>query len=209
MDKKLELHKILVVSTCFVVLLFVGIFFINNTKDLGSRVSINTDNQPTIGNPYAKVHLIIFEDLLCTHCQELTKRCYRRLKEEYIDTGKVRCSIIPLSFIEGSEKLANTALFIYDNYPNLFFSYLEKLGQRSIEDPLICANELGIDEKILKESIANNKYRKHLEENILVAEKIIGYDLAIPAIYINGRYIDSLSYYTLKEELNKELEDNE
>ena len=40
-----------------------------------------------VGNQNAKISIIAFESLTCSHCANFHKDVYPQLKEEYIDTG--------------------------------------------------------------------------------------------------------------------------
>ena len=44
----------------------------------------------TVGNNDAKITIIAFESLTCSHCANFHKNVYPQLKEEYIDTGLVK-----------------------------------------------------------------------------------------------------------------------
>ena len=41
----------------------------------------------TVGNKDAKITIIAFESLTCSHCANFHKDVYPQLKEEYLDTG--------------------------------------------------------------------------------------------------------------------------
>ena len=41
----------------------------------------------TVGNKDAKITIIAFESLTCSHCANFHKNVYPQLKEEYLDTG--------------------------------------------------------------------------------------------------------------------------
>ena len=44
----------------------------------------------TVGNEDAKITIIAFESLTCSHCANFHKNVYPQLKEEYLDTGLVK-----------------------------------------------------------------------------------------------------------------------
>ncbi len=43
-----------------------------------------------IGNPKAKVTIKVFSSLTCPHCAHFHEKIYKNLKQDFIDTGKVR-----------------------------------------------------------------------------------------------------------------------
>ena len=51
--------------------------------------SVNADNikRIVVGNKDAKISIIAFESLTCSHCANFHKNVYPKLKKEYIDTG--------------------------------------------------------------------------------------------------------------------------
>ena len=58
------------------------------TSLVGSRAEVS--NEKVLGDPGARVTIIEFASLSCTHCAEFHKTRFDWLKENYIDTGKVR-----------------------------------------------------------------------------------------------------------------------
>ena len=67
------------------ILVFIAIFF--------STIStINAENikRIVVGNKDAKITIIAFESLTCSHCASFHKDVYPELKKEYLDTGLVK-----------------------------------------------------------------------------------------------------------------------
>ena len=56
---------------------------------LGSFSSLNAEEikRITVGNKDAKITIIAFESLTCSHCANFHKNVYPELKKEYLDTG--------------------------------------------------------------------------------------------------------------------------
>ncbi len=56
---------------------------------LGSFSNLNADEikRITVGNKDAKITIIAFESLTCSHCANFHKNVYPELKKEYLDTG--------------------------------------------------------------------------------------------------------------------------
>ncbi len=56
---------------------------------LGSFSNINAEEikRITVGNKDAKITIIAFESLTCSHCANFHKNVYPELKKEYLDTG--------------------------------------------------------------------------------------------------------------------------
>ena len=64
------------------ILIFITIFFSVIT-------AVNADNikRIVVGNKDAKITIIAFESLTCSHCADFHKDIYPQLKNEYLDTG--------------------------------------------------------------------------------------------------------------------------
>ncbi len=56
---------------------------------LGSFSNLNAEEikRITVGNKDAKITIIAFESLTCSHCASFHKNVYPELKKEYLDTG--------------------------------------------------------------------------------------------------------------------------
>ena len=64
------------------IILFLVIFFTTI-----SNVSSEEIKRITVGNKDAKITIITFESLTCSHCANFHKNVFPQLKEEYLDTG--------------------------------------------------------------------------------------------------------------------------
>ena len=57
----------------------------------GSISSLSAETSRIVsGNKNAKITIIAYESLTCSHCANFHKEIYPQLKEEYIDTGLVK-----------------------------------------------------------------------------------------------------------------------
>ena len=66
------------------------IFFILIILSVFSNSQAEEIKRITVGNNDAKITIIAFESLTCSHCANFHKNVYPQLKEEYIDTGLVK-----------------------------------------------------------------------------------------------------------------------
>ena len=67
-----------------ILVFFYIIFFANSAF---SETKINSIYE---GNLDAKIKLIVYESLTCSHCADFHKNVYPNLKKEFIDTGVVK-----------------------------------------------------------------------------------------------------------------------
>src|ERR1700722_18713922 len=94
--------KVLIWVTLGILILIIGTMFSLFGEDLPEAISINTKGQPTIGYPKAKVQVVVFKEPKCVNCKQFNDEIFPKLKEEFIDTNKIRYTIVPVSFLPGS-----------------------------------------------------------------------------------------------------------
>ena len=181
------------------------ILFLSFSKNVFAETSRIFD-----GNENAKIIIIVYESLTCSHCAEFHKKIYPKLKKEYLDTGLVKIEFrhFPLDIAAfNASKIAqcgkNQGLEILES---LYSNQQKWVKGSTVED-------------------LNNNLKKHLEtsnfdldfnkcindkeiENFVLNDRIEGakkFDVnATPTIIINNKKFDkSLNYKNLKKILEK------
>ena len=177
----------------------------------GSISTTNAEVKRIIsGNENAKITIIIYESLTCSHCASFHKEVYPELKENYIDTGlaKIEFRNFPLDIAAlNASKLAqcesNQSLEIlealYSNQQSWvkgstieelntnLKKFIEKEGFKLNFDK--CINDKEIENFILEDRIEGTKKFKVN---------------ATPTIIINNKKFEkSLNYKNLKKSLEK------
>lgn len=192
----MEARKILVLTvSALAIALLIGC--ISYTRYFGpiiekpiKPVVINTQGAPTIGNPLAKVHIVVFEDFRCPHCAAFSAKVFPKIKAEYIDTGKVGYTLIPVAFLPGSKPLANAALEVYASSPDRFFPYADEVflkNPRTKKELLnIAVLVNGIDIERLESCIKTKCHYQDLDQNLQQIIKVMGNDYSTPSLYVNG-----------------------
>lgn len=155
-----------------------------------------TDGHPSIGSRDAKVGLLIVEDFRCTACRTFIEEVFPQIRERYIDTGIAYCILVPVAFLDGSKPLANAALAVFKLAPDKFFAFVHAVfrhfGTREIHgsersELLRIAEDIGgIDLDELQQCVESNCYFTELDRNLHWAERIMGKEFGVPALYING-----------------------
>ncbi len=177
---------------------------------------------PTIGYEHATVHVVLFEEPKCVNCEKFNDLIFPKLKQEYIDTNKVKYTLVPLSFIHGSMPAAVALLCVYNEnplYPNapLFFEYLDYMYEQKPDEhadwatlPTLLSFAKGtspaINPKQLATCIEKETYRVRIEKNNAYARKLMGGVIGTPALYVNGIPVQDLSYSAIKGLIDHELE---
>ena len=186
------------------ILLIIILFF-------GSLVSLNAETKRIVsGNENAKIIIIAYESLTCSHCANFHKDVYPQLKKDYIDTGlaKIEFRHFPLDIAAfNASKIAqckedqsleilkslysnqqawvkgNTADEVNDH----LIKFIKKEGFKLDFDK--CINNKDIEDFVLNDRIEGAKKFKIN---------------ATPTIIINNeKFEKSLNYKNLKKSLEK------
>lgn len=175
-------------------------------------VQIDTTDQPTRGNPKAKVHIVIFEDLKCMACRNFNNTVLPEIRKQYIDTGIAKYTVINVAFIPGSMPAANAARCLYKQNPDWFFAYVDHVYQNqppenedwaTIPRLVQFANVIpGVDQDKLSHCIYDSPYTDFIQNNFKLAGKLQGSTVATPAVYVDGRFVDPPTVANLQKAIN-------
>ena len=202
-------------------ILFIFIIFLsscspsddNKSSDKTSNNAIEISGQIkriSVGNVNAKIVIIAYESLTCSHCADFHKDVYPQLKKEYLDTGlaKIEFRHFPLDVAAfsaskvsqcKSDKSLEILESLYSNQQgwvkgntseeinNHLKKFLEKEGfQIDFEK---CINDKEIEDFVLNDRIEGTKKFKVN---------------ATPTIIINNKKFEkTLNYKNLKKSLEK------
>jgi len=203
-------QRLVLISTVTLMVLFVmGNFFLNYMEPT-SAYSMNTTNQPTIGNPDSKIEVVVFVEPKCPDCKDYNNNVFPQIKKDYIDTNKIKYTVIPVSFIEGSMPAAEALLCTYyqnESEPSnrLFFAFLDYLylnQPAEKEDWATYDNLLAMAEKAdpainlakIKRCMERHVYHTRIMQNTAEGNRVTSGKLITPAIFINGEKIDSIDH---------------
>ncbi len=172
-----------------------------------------TDGHPSIGSRDARVGLLIVEDFRCTACRTFIEEVFPQIRERYIDTGIAYCILVPVAFLDGSKPLANAALAVFKLAPDKFFVFVHAVfkhfGTREIHgsersELLKIAKDIGgIDLEELQKCVESNCYFTELDRNLHWAERIMGKEFGVPALYINGIPTSTVSLEGISARIDK------
>ena len=187
-------------KTIFIFILFIN--FITNTNAEIKRI--------ISGNENAKITIIAYESLTCSHCANFHKDVYPQIKKEYIDTGlaKIEFRHFPLDIAAfNASKVAQCK-----NDQSL--EILERLYLN--QQVWIRGNTAEEINKNLKEFLEIEGFKIDFEkcindkkiENFILNDRIEGskkFNInATPTIIINNKKFEkSLNYKNLKKSLEK------
>ena len=186
------------------ILIFLIFFF-------GLMTNINAEVKTiTSGNENAKITIIAYESLTCSHCANFHKDVYPQLKKDYIDTGLVKIEFrhFPLDIA------AFNAAKIAQCKQDQSLEILESLY--SNQQAWVKGNTVEEVNKNLKKFIKNEGFDIDFEncinnkeiEDFVLNDRIEGTKKfkvnATPTIIINNeKFEKSLNYKNLKKSLEK------
>lgn len=175
-------------------------------------IVLNTNGFLSVGKPSAPVEVVLIEDFRCTNCLKFSRTIMPKIQSEYIKKGTVKFVLVPVSFLAGSQAVANAALEVYKQNPERFFAFFEAIlheeKELKIAELVRIAKRIGgIDLIKLHQCIEKGCHEKELDQNLAWARNIMGLNFRTPAIYINGSPGSTFSYeaiqYQIKETLSK------
>ena len=185
-------------------LLLVILFF-------GSLINVSAEiNRITSGDKNAKVTIIAYESLTCSHCANFHKDIYPKLKKEYIDTGLVKIEFrhFPLDIAAfNASKISQCKKDQGLNILESLYSNQQAWIKGSTVEEV--NNNL---KKFVKQKGFNIEFDKCINnkeiEDFVLNDRIEGaknYDVnSTPTIIINNKKFDkSLNYKNLKKFLEK------
>lgn len=180
-------HK-LVIATLGVAILFLVSAMICRASQLPAAIVINTAGHSSVGT--GKIDFVLFEDLACINCHKFTKEVVPQIATKYIDTGKGRLTVIPVSFEPHSKPLANAALAVYKMVPGRFIPFILELleirGSGKTAILKVAQNVGGIDLDRLAYCIDQKMYFGEIDRNLVWAKSLIGSDFGTPMLFVNG-----------------------
>jgi len=186
-------------------LFFLIIFFICNNSIADNKIIPIKE-----GNANAKVKILVYESLTCSHCANFHKDVYPQLKEEFLDKGLVSIEFrnFPLDIAAlNASKLAHCK---NDGKSKiLHFLYLKQnewIEGNTIEElnsnlkEIIKDQNFGLD---YEKCIADKKVEDHILEDRIEGAKKFEIN-ATPTIIINDKKFEkTLNFKNLKKAIEK------
>ena len=187
--------------------LLVTVFLITNHSYVYSESNIN----PIIeGNVDAKIHLIIFESLTCSHCASFHEKVYPDLKKDFIEKGLVKIEFrnFPLDMAAlNASKIAHCRNDGNSEILHLLFKNQKNWVKGNTIEELNSNLKKIIDANNLELNFENCIKNKNVEDHILEdrVEGVKKFKIeATPTLIINNKKFDKpLNYKNLKKTLKK------
>ena len=178
---------------------------------LGLSIKVNAEiNRIVSGQDDAKITIIAYESLTCSHCADFHNNIYPLLKKEFIDTGLVKIEFrhFPLDIVAlNASKISQCKQYqSLEIMMSLYSDQQAWIKGKTIEE----ANEN------LKKFVKNKNFTLDFEkcindkkiEDFVLSDRIEGtkkFEInSTPTIIINGKKFEkTLNYKNLKKSLEK------
>ncbi|MBE3563012.1 MAG: thioredoxin domain-containing protein [Hydrogenibacillus schlegelii] len=158
---------------------------------------------PTLEPPAGKraerpVELVLFADFKCPHCKDFETTVFPKLKAQWIESGQARLVYVPLPVLGGDAvSAARAALFVFDQKPDAFWAYAEKLyaAQRPVQEAwatparlaeLAEAADPALDQEAVMEAAQRDDPRIEDAFRLARAWGVEG----VPALLVAGKAVD-------------------
>ena len=186
---------------------------INDKKDKGNEMFAYSTQQ-SLGKDDAPVKVVEFGDFKCPACRTWDVTVLPRLKEEYIDKGKVQLYFINFPFIgKDSDLGAAAGEAIYKQDKDSFWTFYDEIYQSQKKD-----TEEWITEDLLlsivKEKLPKvdvEQFKKDLHSKDIKEKVSKDSDRAqklkvqgAPSVYVNGNLANP-DFDSMKKAIDKEL----
>jgi protein-disulfide isomerase len=213
--------RVLFLVSCVILFALSSTLYFTRSQ-LPPSIPILTRGQPTIGYSKARVQVVVFEEPKCSHCRDFNNEIFPAIKKEFVDTNKIRYTLIPVSFLPGSMPAAIATLCVYyENplYPNdeLFFKYFDHIyryqskrvtdwatPEKLVEFAQATSPAIQLDR--LKEGIERETYRVQIEQNTNYGSQIMGGAITTPTVFVNGLRLQEISLESLRKLIEEVLE---
>lgn len=178
-------------------------------------------NQPLLGNENAPVTMVEFGDYKCPSCKAWGERIFPQLKQDYIDSGKLKFAFINTLFHGQESTLASLAAeSVYAQDADTFWTYHQAIfdAQPAMEKhdehwvtpeklmELAKTNAPQINLPQLVEDLIAQTYLSELNIDMALVEQ---YEVQLtPTIMINGIIVeDPFDYKKIKSIIDREIGD--
>jgi len=220
MTSPFKVSRLLVSITIGIFIVVIAIGYIVSVRQASEAITINTEGQPTIGDPNAKVRVVVFEEPKCFNCKQFNNSIFPKIKRDFIDTDQVLYTVITVSFLPSSLPAADALLCVYHQgakpNPDLFFSYLDFIYQNqppekedwATDDKLIEMAHLanpGIQLRQLRVCTDAQTHREQIVRNTEYGRRIMHGHITTPTLYVDGVLIPKLTYAKVSKAIRRAL----
>lgn len=221
--KKKNIKKLMFWTLGAIFLSFITFVFIYRSSEPQSEVNSNVfqyEKQPAIGSVNAPVKVVEFADFKCTSCKKFDQNIIPQLKNEFLDTGKVKLFFINYPIISpdaDSRTAAMAGEAVFHQNPKEFWRFYQAVytyqgnenANWATSDFLVkiaAYSHINVNYEQMKIDIDQNKFAQDVKEDEDIVRQLglIG----TPTIYINGKQVsenDTFNYSVIREMIMKDI----
>ncbi len=167
---------------------------------------VSVDDDAVRGSADATVTIIEFSDFECPYCGRFYTNTYSQIKEQYIDTGKVKYVFrdFPLNFHQKAQKASEAAECAgeQNKYWEMHDKLFENQGALDITSLKSHAVAIGLDADTFNTCLDSGKFASEVQKDLKEGQSygVTG----TPAFFINGQFISGAQPF---EVFKKAIED--
>jgi protein-disulfide isomerase len=141
-----------------------------------TTASVSTLGNPILGDVKAPVTIVEFTDYQCPYCQKFYSQAYKKLKKNYVDTGKLRFVLrdLPLPNHQYAKSAAISAHCAGEQ--NKFWEMHDALfeggGKLSQPDILGYAKSVGLETDSFKSCLTSGGYNNDIKQDVQDAGRV-------------------------------------
>ena len=178
--------------------LFFTIFFVFILTPIYGESALDiTEKDFVIGNEDAKITIIEYASLSCSHCADFHVNTLETLKKEYIDTGKVKMVFRDYPFnypaLLGSMVLRCIPKNYRYDYMNALFKlqpdWVNKKNKKTIQELYKIMQSGGMTKEEYDACIYNTELENEILEGVMEAQNQFNIK-STPSFIINGKLIE-------------------
>ena len=178
--------------------LFFIFFFVFILTPIYGESALNiTEKDFVIGSEDAKITIIEYASLSCSHCADFHVNTLETLKKEYIDTGKVRMVFRDYPFnypaLLGSMVLRCIPENYRYDYMNALFKlqpdWVNKKNKKTIQELYKIMQSGGMTKEEYDACIYNTELENEILEGVMEAQNQFNIK-STPSFIINGKHIE-------------------
>ena len=171
------------------------ILSITNYAQSGSLIEIN-DSDFYIGDPNAPVTIIEYASMSCSHCADFHNNTLNEIKEEYVDTGKVKFAFRDFPFnypaLAGSMMMRCVPNNVRYDYMNALYKLQNKWVSRDITKTKAELYKImqsgGMQQEEFDSCLANVDLENDILDEVMQAQGEFNIR-STPSFIINGKLI--------------------
>tara|TARA_B100000614_G_scaffold194222_1_gene175430 strand:+ start:238 stop:891 length:654 start_codon:yes stop_codon:yes gene_type:complete len=172
------------------------------SSSYGVERELEGDHIISLGEPNNTI--IEYASMTCPHCSDFHGNVFPKIKEELINTGRVKYTFrdFPLDpFAMAGTLIANCVSDDkYFDVINVLLKTQQKWIEKGYQGIISIAKNFGLTVSEIEQCLSNKKLIKLIESNMSLASNSFGIT-GTPTVFVNGKRIQPLEYENILNEI--------